>query len=215
MPAYAQPLDDILGSRAKVRVCRILLTTSEALSAREIGRRTGTAKRSVDLALVDLLQLGLVVRQGSSSVSPYRINRRHVLVEHALAPLFLGEDETMQEMFAALRKMVIAEAVLAKSGLAWAGVFGSMARGDHTIESDLDLAVIVDDRTATSRVHDALSDQAPSFTSRFGRRLSPLVMSSSQFGRMLKDRDSLALTMVRDGRRLAGTVHELEHLADG
>jgi len=215
MPAYAHPLDDILGSRAKVRVCRLLLTTSEALSAREMGRRTGTAKRSVDLALVDLIHLGLVVREGTSSVSPYRINHLHALVELALAPLFLGEDQTLQEMFAMLRKMVIAESVLEKSGLAWAGVFGSMARGDQTIESDLDLAVIIDDRTATSRVHDALSDQVPSFTSRFGRRVSPLVMSRSQFGRMLKDGDSLALTLVRDGRRLAGTVHELGHLADG
>lgn len=103
MTALSHPLDDILGSRAKVRVCRLLWTTHEALSAREMGRRTGTAKRSVDLALVDLLHLGVVVREGSSQMSPYRINRQHALVEHALAPLFTGEDGVLNEMFAELK----------------------------------------------------------------------------------------------------------------
>lgn len=215
MTALSHPLDNILGSRAKVRVCRLLWATHEALSAREMGRRTGTAKRSVDLALVDLIHLGVVVREGSSPLSPYRINRMHALVELALGPLFQGEDRMLEEMFKTLRTIVISEAVLGKSGLAWAGVFGSMARGDQTIESDLDLAVIVDDQTATPRVHDALSDHTETFASRFGRRLSPLVMSLHQFTRMLKERESLALALTRDGRRLAGTIHDLARASHG
>lgn len=89
-----------------------------------------------------------------------------------------------------------------------------MARGDQGVESDLDLAVIIDDQIATSRVHDAISDRVSPFTSRFGRRVSPVVMNRAQFGCLLKHNDSLALTLIRDGRRLAGTVHELGHLAD-
>lgn len=215
MTPFAHPLDHILGSRAKVRICRLLLTTTEALSAREMGRRTGTAKRSVDLALVDLVKLGLVVREGSSSVSPYRISTKHALAELALTPLFSGEEQVLQEMFAVLRKMVLAEALLEESELVWAGIYGSMARGDETSESDLDLAIILADPAATPRVHDAVSGQTPSFTSRFGRHISPLVISRQQFARMLKNKDPLAITLIRDGRRLAGTVHDLGHMPHG
>lgn len=215
MPGFAQPLDDVLGSRAKVRLCRLLLHTSEALSAREMGRRTGVGKRSVDLALVDLVHLGVVVREGSSSVSPYRINPKHALVEFGLTPLFGGEVQLVQEMFKVLRRMVVAEAVLGKSGLVWAGIFGSMARGDDHLKSDLDFAVIVDQPQDRSRLHDAISEETTAFATRFGRQLSPQVINRAQFVRMYRDKDSLAMALIKDGRKVAGTVHDLEEVVRG
>lgn len=214
MNALTNPLDDILSSRAKLRLCRLGWESPEALSAREMARRIGMVKRTVDLALSDLLALGVMVRESSAPSAPTRINRNHALVAGALRSLFEGERSFVEAEFEALRTLVEESWVGRAMSLEWAGVFGSVARGEARAASDIDLAIIVTPADHVSLVHDAASERTAAFASRFGRRLSPLVLSKELFGRMVREGDSLALSMIRDGRRLAGTVRELERLAD-
>lgn len=211
MTALSQPLDDILGTRAKVRTCRLLMSTLEPLSAREIGRLTGTAKRSVDLALRDLVQLGVVARLGSGAFAPYVADRENALVKDVLVPLFDRERRASQRLREALRK------ILEKAAMPflWAGIFGSMARGDDGPASDLDLVVIVDGEEDRSRIQDRLTEHAERFAKTFGRTLSPMVLSQERFGRMLHDGDPLAKAIVADGRRITGRLMDIERINDG
>lgn len=214
MNALIFPLDEILTSRAKLRLCRLGWESSEALSAREMARRIGMVKRTVDLALGDLMALGIMMRDGSAGAAPVRINNDHPLVVGALRALFEAERSFVEVQFGAIRTLIEESWAGRAMSLEWAGLFGSMARGDATNESDIDVAIIVGSDDSVSVVHDAASQRAETFSRRYGRRLSPLVLSKARFARMVKDGDPLAMSMIRDGRRLAGPARELEHLAD-
>lgn len=214
MKALIYPLDEILTSRAKLRLCRLGWESREALSAREMARRIGMVKRTVDLALGELMALGIMRRDGSAGTAPVRINKDHPLVAGALRLLFESEHAFVEVEFEAIRTLIEESWVGRAMSLEWAGLFGSMARGEATHDSDIDVAIIIESDASVPLVHDAASQSAETFTRRYGRQLSPLVLSKARFTRMVKDRDPLAMSMIRDGRRLAGPVRELEQLAN-
>lgn len=215
MATLGSPLDDALGSRAKVRLLRLFITTAEPVSGREAGRRIGMAKRAADLALRDLTAMGLVSREKASSQMLYRANVRHVLVRFALQPLFAGEVQATGKMFAALRSAIGAAGNRLGKSPAWAGLYGSVARGDETPESDIDLAVIVQSRAEVLHAQDTLSELAPRFTEDFGRKLSPLVMTVMQLRRLAAAKDPLVDGLIRDGRQIAGSEPDIRKVIDG
>lgn len=215
MTALSAPLDEMLGSKAKVRLLRLLLQSGGAMmSTREIARRTGMAKRTMDLALGDLAALGLLVREQAIAWTPYRVNLDHALISGVLRPLFEGESGYVGEQFAALRELIDTAWRGHASALYWGGIFGSVARGEEMTESDVDLAIIIDDKEQVPAVHERASMATVDFERRFGRRLSPLVMSREQFVRLFQLDDPLATSLVRDGRRLGGEA-DLEGLGRG
>ncbi|MEO5799819.1 MAG: nucleotidyltransferase domain-containing protein [Gemmatimonadales bacterium] len=158
----------------------------------------------MDLALGELSGVGLMVREGVTARSPYRVNLEHELVQRVLIPLFAGEQTYVDAQFDALR-VLIEESWRGRARfLYWGGVFGSVARGEETSDSDLDLAMIIDTPDQVSAVHDSASIAASVFSRRFGRRVSPLILSRPQFARLAAAGELLAEGLVRDGRRLAG-----------
>lgn len=198
------PLDEVLASKARLRILRLHLTSLEVHSTREMARRTGMSKRAMDLALAELVDLGLMVREPGVSWAPYRVNRNHELVQRVLVPLFAGEIGYVESQVQALRELV--DAALGDAGveLHWAGVFGSVARSEATAGSDLDLALIVESDGDVGPVRDRSLDLVAAFERRFGRHVSVLVLSANQFRLMYMTPDSVAHAMVREGRRLAG-----------
>ena len=92
MGIVSSPLDDVLSSLAKVRLLRLFSLDPEPMSAREAARRIGLAKRSADLGLRDLVQVGVIARTGSGTQQMYVLNPHHTLVRHALRMLFRGAD---------------------------------------------------------------------------------------------------------------------------
>jgi predicted nucleotidyltransferase len=213
MAALATPLDTVLASKGKLRLLRIFVSTTGPLSGREAGRRAGLAKRTADVALRDLSAQGLIVRENATAQALFRINPVSVLASTALVPLFAAEQQWADALYEALRELVSDAATREHAEIIWAGLYGSVARGDADSASDLDLAVITRTSAQSQAVQDAISENLL-FVARFGRALSPLVLSLGQLKRLAAARDSIVKALVRDGRRLIGT-REIAEVARG
>lgn len=222
MGLIASPLDDILSSRAKVRLLRLFSTEPDPMSAREAARRVEMAKRSADLALRDLVQVGVIRRHGSGAQPTYVLNPHHALVRHAVLILFgggkdataqsgSGEQGAIHEFFDTLRSAV---EVPNTQDVLWAALFGSTAKGEDTLESDIDLAVIVADEMALTRMQERLADMKPVFLRRFGRVLSPVVMTLAH-GRALAASGHALIESLVDGRVIAGRQRDVSVLLRG
>ena len=208
MSLISSPLDDCLGSRAKVRLLRFFSSTREAVSGREAGRRVGMSKRSIDLALRDLVAVGVVRRKDIGNHSLYQLNPHNALARHAVFRLFKGERETIGEFFDTLRDLVEVDAV---SPPLWAGLFGSTAQGTDHPDSDVDLAVVVATNALVESMLTRLSEASRAFRRRFGRVLSPVVMSAEQLVRLHRAESPLVAGL-RTARQVGGTVSDLEEL---
>jgi hypothetical protein len=214
MPTLTAPLDDALTTTSKVRLLRLFTSTSEPISGREAGRRIGMAKRTADLALRDLLARGLLLREDTRAESLYRINREHALVATAIIPLFAAEQQWTATLFQTLRDLISAAAAAMNADVIWAGIYGSVARSDEDANSDIDLVVITSTQPAAQALYRSISETAPGFTARFGRRLSPFIQPVAQLKRLSAANDPLVTGLALDARRLLGNTDIVDLLRD-
>ena len=123
-----------LGSESRTRILRLLAQVpGKEFTGRELARVAGLAHRSVDLAMEDLVALDLVTRRHLGRANVYAANRearRFRIVE----TLFREERETLTRV-----KEAIATAL---PDVDSAVLFGSAARGEEGLESDLDLLIV-------------------------------------------------------------------------
>ncbi len=168
--ALAQPLDELLGAPARVRVLRALDRMPGPLTAAAVAKEAGVAHNAAQQALTRLAEAGLVDEAVTGRQRLYRLEDQHPFAA-GLRALFAAERERRQ----AIR--IAAESWAARQSAALRAVwlFGSVARREDTFESDIDLAVIADGRDDARHLADALFDELASMAAR--QRLSPNVIA--------------------------------------
>lgn len=146
---FTQPLDDLLSSQARLRILRFLCTVGGEHTGREIARTIGMGETPTHRALKALTDTLVVLYRVAGRAHHYRLNEHHALVERVLRPLFAAEraqrDAAVAELLAGVD--VLLDAVL---------VYGSVARGEDTWRSDLDVLLVTptpdDARQAAERI---------------------------------------------------------------
>lgn len=172
-PERPSVLARILSSRARAEIFRLLFGQAGAtLHLREIQRRSGLNVRTVQRELMNLEELGLVVRTEDGNRVYFKADRFH--------PLY-GEIRGLVRKTSGLND-VLREA-LEDPGVEWAFLFGSVARGEETGQSDIDLMVVGD--VGLREVVKRLSGVAD----RVGREINPHALSRAEWVRRLKAGD--------------------------
>ena len=193
-------LDEIIGSRTKVRIVRFLVAEpGREFSQQDIVSSLGLSTGSIHPAINQLLAVRMVLSRRVGRSRPIRINRRHPFYS-SLRALFRREATGL---VAVARDFADA---LPKKGVDAVVLFGSVARGGASPRSDVDVLVVVDSPAAAEHVRHI----ADSALDRFDVNLSPLVMDASEVGRRLGAFDPLMLTIAREGQLLRGKAKWLE-----
>jgi DNA-binding transcriptional ArsR family regulator len=172
---FRQPLDDVFRTATRVKILRFLTRTPDMIfTGREIARNIGVASSNVSHALSELEKIGVLhsVAKGRSLL--YRLNTKHILYERLLRDLFEREAGNLSY-------------VLEKLSLNWPRdirsviCYGSVARGEENVSSDVDLCFVTRDSCNRSRVLRELDQMQAEFYLRTGNRFSPFVVSSLSF----------------------------------
>lgn len=175
-------MDDLFGSRAHVRVLRVLseLPKGMPLSGREVARRAGLSHTQATAVLASLAEQGITRRRTRARLNLYELNTKHEVVPR-LKQFYRWERGLFSSVISFLRgRLSQSEDILG------AALFGSAAWGDMEPSSDIDLAVLARP-TAEDDVSDLLEDVGEEVRDRFGNRLAPLVASSRSDGRWPRD----------------------------
>jgi predicted nucleotidyltransferase len=137
--AQRYPITTTFGTEANVRLLRALARHGGQLSGPDLAVRTDLARASAWRALVNLERTGIVKSAGTGRARLYNLRTEHPL-SATIAALF--EAEEMR--FAAIRAAVRAAASKNASGLLAVWIYGSFARGEDRLDSDLDIVVVVE-----------------------------------------------------------------------
>lgn len=98
------PLNQLLGTEAHVRLLRVLATeTDEPLSAPDAAERSGLTIRGTRKALKRLLQSGFVIHVGGGRRHQYALNRTDKLVK-ALSKLFQSEKSRYEALLSSIKE---------------------------------------------------------------------------------------------------------------
>jgi DNA-binding transcriptional ArsR family regulator len=176
----------LLGSSRSAVLAALLLHPDTALHVRELARVTGTSPGSLHRELRALTDLGLLLREEVGRQVNYRANT---------------ESPVFDELSGLLRKTVGVVDVLRSAllpladDIALAFVYGSVAAGEETARSDVDVMVL--GRAGFAAVVHALAPTQDSLR----RAVNPTVMKAADFTRKCQAKDGFALN-VRRGAKL-------------
>jgi len=191
---FNEPFGGIIPG-ARGAVLATLLRTGTPLTGRQIHRlvRDEYSLWTVQGALKALTRLGLVETQTIGRAGVHTINEAHASV----APL-----RALLDPVASLRAAINA----GTDGDVHAVIlFGSIARGEATPDSDIDLAVIAPSGW------DKRVELEDSVRARLGNDCDVLVFTEVEFDRLATSGEPVVRDIIRDGVALIGAKPRVEH----
>lgn len=186
-----------VSSSLDVSVLVALAGSTTPRSGREIARRTGHSKTGVQHVLDRLVEHGKVDRLEAGKALLYSLNR-----DHLLAPVVEQLAQMRVELVRRLRETVSHW----EQPPIHASLFGSAARGDGDIRSDVDLLIVrprqIDAENDTWRTQ--IDDLAEAVRRWTGNHASTIEMSEDDLPRLRRDQPPIVGQIREDAIDLAG-----------
>jgi predicted nucleotidyltransferase len=179
------PIDLLFNAYRRQVLGLLLLRPEDSLHVREIARLTGVPAGSLHRELRALSDAGLLLREPAGNQVRYRANRASPIYPE-LAGIFrktAGMADLLREALSPAAARIDA-----------AFVFGSMARGEETPGSDVDVFVV--GKVKFSEVVERLSP----LRERLGREVNPVVVTRQEFNRQREARDRFLERVRREPR---------------
>jgi predicted nucleotidyltransferase len=199
--ALREPLRHVLGSPAKVAALRALAAAGEPITQRDVARRAGVLHRSIQLALNDLVHLGVITRQVGGRDYLVRINRAHRL-SASITALFTAEAGHFLELRQKLA--AVANGIPRRSRPMSVALFGSVARAVDTPSSDCDLLIIAGATSGLDICLNAFIAAADDIRETIGSRIAPIGYLRAEASRSWKSRRAPFDTIRRDALTVYG-----------
>lgn len=182
-----------------MEILRLLLGIgSPTLHARELQRRSRQNANNLHRELRKLTRLGLLLTRRDGNRVYYQANRNHPLYPEirGLVLKTVGLADVLRQ-------------ALSDPNIRWAFVFGSIASGTETAESDIDLMVIGD--LGLRKVVSLLSGVAESL----GREVNSHVFSEREFRARLTQNEHFVGNVIQSPRlMLLGDEYEFAAMVD-
>jgi predicted nucleotidyltransferase len=192
-----QPLNAIFAAEANVRVLRVLVEHGDVLTAPEVAGRARVTVQHARVVLADLAAVGVGEEVGAGRYRSYRARPAYPLYP-ALRALFEAERERFEGVLAGIREA--AQALEPRPRGVW--LYGSVARGEDRVGSDVDVAVAFDVAEVGEPVA-RLRAELLGVEDRFGVRISVVGLGSEDVLRVGAE-DAWWGKLVADAWTLAG-----------
>jgi len=194
-------LEQLLGSRTKIAVLRVLARVSVPLSIRQVARQADVSHVAAAAALDELVGLGLVGAAQAGRSRVHWLERRNLLTRQLIEPLFTAEDTLDDLILVRLRE--------ALAGVYSAVLYGSRARGDDSPGSDYDVLVVQPDQSSLDALMIDLQRTESALAIELGAPVSVLGYTLSQARELSERGGNFMAGVFEDGVVLAG-VHPRE-----
>jgi predicted nucleotidyltransferase len=185
------PLDRLFSNSSHIAILHALQDGREGMSGRAIARQAGMNHQACAVALKNLESMGVVHRQGNGRTQLLRLNFDNRLVKNLVLPLLRGERDLFKEAMRDIAQHFGHEAEAIT-------LFGSVARGQDVLGSDLDVLLIAKGGAKNKILQNAARYSAD-FTKTFGIRLSPTVWTLAEARKKVRQKDRLMQNILSDG----------------
>ena len=175
-----------------------LARLEQPITRRQLAAAAGVAPGNASAVIKELIQSGLVSETVAGRSSMVVLNRSHLAAGPVLALAGLRG-----ELIRRLR-----ERLSAWPDLHGAWLFGSVARGDADLDSEIDLLIVVDDLQSRD-LHERLARLQADVHSWTGNDLQLVEHSPSSWRKLVRAKNPLVEQIRLDGIALAGETASL------
>ena len=196
-------LDNVFSTWSNIAVLRVINKVKIGLSGREIAKQAEMSAPSCFEALSALENLNIVTRQRGGREHFFFLNREHYVVKKIVILILNSERKFAESIYSEIKEGLGKHT----SSLI---IFGSTARREEKIESDLDLCVVFGNSGSKSKIESIITNISLSLFRKYGVSLSPFYISEREFVRRAKNKRSPVNDILKDGLVVSGkTIKEL------
>ena len=190
-------LDEIFSRWSNVAVLRALNKFAVGISGREVSREAGIAVKNCFAALDDLENIGIVTRVRGGRDHLFSLNRNHFLVKEGVVPFFEIEGKFVEAIFKDIRRKL-------KNKCYSVYVFGSVARKQEKVGSDLDLCIIYNKDNQRKLIEEAVSELNAELHKKYFVNAAPFFITASEFIKRAKGNKPPVNEIINDGILILG-----------
>lgn len=193
-----RPLDDLFGNPNNVRVLRhMILYPSPVITGRGIARELGMSHATCIRSLNALVNTGILVRRRIGNSATHEIAKDSMVYTDILEPIFRAEvgllNNLVDTMLGGVKGKILA-----------AYLFGSVARGEDTLSSDVDILVLIRRAGEKTTVEKVLARNKEEAYRLYRLGVSTIVYAKDEYDRMKVKKNPLIEEVAREGVLLAG-----------
>ncbi len=176
---FHETLEDILGSKIKIRILRLFYRTRGSYTGRETAKLVEFSQDATQRALNDLTRHGLLRRDYVGTSYNYYLNEDHMLVGKVVNKAFFAEQNSIREIAKIFKEQL--GGVFQK-----AVIFGSVAKKKERPDSDIDILIVISDGIETDAIEDELNEAANLATAASGNPVMPIVIQAGEYEKKKK-----------------------------
>lgn len=200
---FSNIIESVFGQKSKVRLLKALYKARMPLSGRHLSKICKLNHRTCQLSLKSLEKEGVIKSRSAGKSLLFEINKNNFFVREALSKLFDAEDSLLEnalnKILKGKKKKLLFESLI---------LFGSVVRGEETPDSDIDLAVILKNKSGRQKAINFFEDINHSFMDIFGNILSPYFITKKDFIRKFKKGLPLIQDIIGAGKVIFGKTPE-------
>lgn len=184
-------IENILGSRTKVKILRVLTEVRTAYALKDLSKEIALSPSITHQAAEELAEEAVLIRiKGNKKERLYRFNAEGAFAS-ALFELFKIEKTRQRKDVIFLNIWNVLENTITKNEkkIDTAILFGSQARGEATLRSDVDLLIIP--RGKNSALIHKIKE--------IDKRINPLLMTLEEFKSHQKNKTPFYNNIKKDG----------------
>lgn len=174
-----KPLDNILNTEVKTKILRFLCRTGAEWNGTQIAKEIGVTPAASHSALNELTRQGIITMRNMGNTHVYTLNAENYIVSDLLKPLYIKEDDALNKIIGIIKRNLASSKF--KGKILSVSLFGSVNKGEDHPTSDIDLAVIVSNAGAKSKVEKLFEKVDANISKRFGNTISPYINTKSEF----------------------------------
>ncbi len=196
-------LDEVFSTWSNIAVLRVLRKCDMGITGREVARLSGMSPKNCLITLSTLENYGMVYRVRGGRDHIFSLNRENVIVKEVVLTGLQVEEEYFERLAADIKKLLRKFTVSII-------VFGSVARKEETLESDIDLCLLIKDKAHKEAIEKRLPDIQAVIKKKYGIAVSPIYFTQTEFVLKAKSKKPPLNGIVKDGILISGlSIREL------
>jgi len=199
-------LDSVFATWSNIAVLRVIAKVKIGLSGREIAKQAGMSASSCLETLTSLENLNLVTRQRGGREHFFYLNREHYIVKKVVIPNLNFEKKFPEVIYSDIKNELGEHSISLI-------IFGSTARAEERIESDLDICAVFTNAINKRRMENSMTTLNSLLFKKYGISVSPFYISEKEFRNRAKMKKEPVVDIVKEGKTISGkTIRELVHV---
>lgn len=167
---------DVLNSKTKVKIIKFLLTHEASMSEREIASILKISHMSVNRTMRDLADINFVNFITIGKAHLWKVN--HKSYAYRVLSELIKDISDIKEPIEDLKKII--QKNLPRTIIKRVVLFGSIANGSESTNSDIDIFVLVKDKRSKEKLESSIEKLSNICLEMYGNRLAPYILTEQE-----------------------------------